>query len=741
MSRLGHRITGAAYNLVATLLWCALAAGPARAQELVQPAREPTADTTRVECEFALVFSGGGARGMAHLGVLEVFEEYGIVPDCVAGASMGSIIGALYASGHEIAQIRQLLGVFSWRTLYLEPNNRSAQPILHRLESQRSAVRIGFLREGLRFPRSALNDGMVNHMLIEHLAPANFEAGRDFAALPIPFRTVATDLKSGQRIVLAKGDLARAVRASMSVPLAYAPVQWGNALLVDGGLVDNIPVSLALEMGATYTVAVDASTPVSDEVRPDLVGVTERIIDLLYTARNNENQVAPDLMIRPDLGDHNFADYSDYEALLSAGRAAALAAVESIPDRFKHRRRARRPRHDPFAGRRILEIVISGHEYLPEQVLARELDLQLGSMFDFRTALRSLDRLYSSGLLQEAWIDIRPRGDGVMLELHVVEQYRHTADFGLAYQDDDQAQGFLRLETRSPLGSSERFRLTGYASTGDLYGSVGLRGVGLFGAHLGYKVEFQAHDDKPRVFDSDGGFVRRALFRRRHISATFDIPFGTRHLLEAGFRIGSVKIHERLGLPYAQSDDTQRVILGRYVWDDLDSLMLPRRGRFLRVLAEHNIESLGATLRYSLVDVYGVGVRQIGPVILQGRLRYGYSTGALPVYERFRIGGPELIPGVSREELWGNQALAASVTMGADVSSLLRLYARAGLGNVWERPRDISLSDTIVGVGVGATLATPIGPIQLDYGWADGGRNQLSVSFGWQSRGIRDVSR
>ncbi len=694
-------------------------------------------------CEFGLVLSGGGARGVAHIGVLEVLEEHGIVPDCIVGASMGAIVGALYAAGHDLGEIEGILRTLSWRTVYAEPENRASQPVLHRLESQRAALRVGLVSGGPRLPTAVLNDSRVNRLLIEKLAPANYRAGRDFAALPIPFRTLGADLVTGGRVVLAQGDLARAVRASMSVPLAYAPVPWGEAMLMDGGMVDNLPVRLAEEMGATFTLAVDVSTPVEPTVQPDLFGVTKRIIDLLYVANNEEFARPADVTIHPDIGEHSFADYSGMQELIEAGRKAALEALGRIPERFRSRRR--RPPDDHSLGEPppVLDrIEVEGLHYLTADILVRELGWHTGERLRLQDLTDGLDRIYATGLVQGAWIDLRPEEPGhAVAVVTASEEYRTTVDFGLAYQSDDQVQGFARVETRNLLGTGERLRLGGYASSRDVFGSIGLRGAHLFGSSLGYDFAVEIHDEKPEVFAPGGRRITRADFHRRHARFYLDVPFGTKHLLEAGIRFGSVTTRERLGLPYPEHERQHSVLVGRYVWDDLDSLVLPEHGRFVRVLAEHDLPALGADSRYTLVDVFARGARALGPVVLEGRLRYGYSDGDLPLYEQFRIGGPELVPGFDRDEMWGEQALAASITLGVDPFSLVRLRLRGGLGNAWRRPRDISFASALWGIGVGATVATPIGPVEFDYGWGEGGRNAFYFALGWQSHDPRQVTR
>lgn len=686
------------------------------------------------DCDFGLVLSGGGARGAAHVGVLQVLEENGIRPDCLTGASMGAIVGALYAAGFRLEEINELIGSLNWRNIYTEPINRASLPIMHRLEQEQTALRLGFDGNGLQLPRGILHDGALNHALIETLAPAAFAAGRDFDRLPIPFRAVGTDLRTGDRVVLRDGDLALAIRASMSVPLAYAPVERDGALLVDGGLVDNMPVGLARDMGAEFILAVDVQTPIDPDVKPDIVGVTTRIIDLLFDSKNAQHYVDPDLLVRPELDDHSFSDYSNLEVLIQRGRAAAEAVLDQIPAQYRSGRPQRAPSLAAAAfGDRILSrIDVTGNEYLSDRFLVRESELRVGRPFEFHQALRALDHLYATALVQGAWIDLHLAEDNsIIVEIRVIEQVRNTADVGLAYQSDDQVQGFLRLETRDPFGGGERLQLNTFASARDLKLGVALRGEQLFGAHFGYTIAVEHHEERPR-FWQDREFINRAEYDRNHIRIGIDLPLGRSHIAEAGVLFGSVNIQQRLGLPYEPRTEKKRLAFGRYTWDTLDSLTHPRRGLRLRASGELNEASFGATSSYWRLDATLRLARGIGPAVLDVRARYGFSSGDLPVSEWFIIGGPELIPGVAREEFWGKQAAAGSLAIGFDPVSVVRVYGRFGLGGVWEQQGDIGWSQVISGFGVGTTVATPVGPVQLDYGWAEGGRNRLYVGVGWQ---------
>jgi len=685
-------------------------------------------------CELGLVLSGGGARGIAHIGVLEVLEANGIIPDCIAGASMGAVIGALYASGHTIAEIRELIDLLTWRDIYAEPQDRRRQPIAHRIEQQRSGLRLGFKEGRVRVPASVLDDSGVARVLIEHLAPPGFAAGRDFDRLPIPFRTVGTDLRTGGRVVLDEGDLALAVRASMSVPLAYPPVPWGDAVLVDGGLVENVPVRLAQEMGARYIIAVDVSTPVEADFVPDVLGVTLRIIDLLFSANNNRFELEPELRIDPDLDNRSFADYSRPDELIELGRASAAAVIDEVPARFRDRGRDRaadRHVHD-LGTRTITGIEVTGNQYLSDAVVLREFRVRPGERLDFDGLLDDLEHLRSTGLLQGLWLDMIEDGpEGTRLLLRVEEQHRDTVDVGLAYQSDDQAQALLRFETRDVFGTGERLQIGGSASSRDLEFGVRLHGEQLFNAHIGYQFDLTVHDEKPKYF-ADGEYVNRAKFERRGFGFATNIPFGLNHLLSLGFHLGRVKTIERLGVDIPTGTQNQRLLMGRYVWDNLSSLTLPDRGRRVSLHAERNEPGLGATSGYWRLRVDFHEALRLGSVVAEARALYGWSGGELPISEQFHLGGPELVPGLAREQLWGPQALAASLQVGFDPVSLARVYTRVGAGNIWNRPGDIALDSLRVGLGVGFVFATPVGPAVVDYGWVTDSGSRFYLAFGWQ---------
>lgn len=258
--------------------------------------RWPWQRKTKRPEKIGLALSGGSVRGAAHLGVLEVLEREGIRPQCVAGASAGSLVGALYCAGISVEEMKSRGRETRWTQL-----GRITRP------------RLGF------FDISRLESYVDD--LIER---------RTFDQLPVPFAAVAVDILRGEVVVLREGSVARAVRASCALPGAFTPLEDGDRLLVDGGLLNNLPVSVVREMGADYVIAVDLSSMVGEHRRPkNIVEMWGLTFNMLVSLTHSEAELA-DCLIRPNLVGFNLVDFSQTEALIEEGRAAAEAALPRL---------------------------------------------------------------------------------------------------------------------------------------------------------------------------------------------------------------------------------------------------------------------------------------------------------------------------------------------------------------------------------------------------------------------------
>ncbi|MEL6824570.1 MAG: patatin-like phospholipase family protein, partial [Calditrichota bacterium] len=214
--------------------------------------------------KIALALSGGGARGLAHIGVLTALEEHNLSVDMIVGTSMGSIVGALYAAGYSPERIRQLAGGINWEEIFADQTVREQQFLSQKSTPRRHLLQVRLAGITPEIPSSISHGQKIFQTLYESLLNADYQAIDNFDELRVPFRAVATDLISGEKAVIGYGNLAEAVNASLAFPLLFAPVEMNGKLLVDGGITENLPVLAALETGADKVIAVDATSDLRD---------------------------------------------------------------------------------------------------------------------------------------------------------------------------------------------------------------------------------------------------------------------------------------------------------------------------------------------------------------------------------------------------------------------------------------------------------------------------------------------
>jgi NTE family protein len=689
---------------------------------------------------LALALSGGGARGIAHIGALRALEEAEIPVDAIAANSMGAVVGGIYATGKTTAELDQIVRSVGWDSLFSGRPDRRNLPVARRQDRFRTFAGADFSWSELRLGAGLLAEHRINRYLIEQLAPAGYAAGNDFDRLPIRFRCVATDLDDGERVILDRGDLPLAVRASMSIPVAFPPVEWEGHRLVDGLVVDNLPVDVARAFEADVLVAVDVGSPPlePDDYRTAL-GVAEQVSNLLMVRRYEDYAADADVLVKPDLGRHLSTRYSDFETLIEAGYEAMKAAIPEIREKLVAAGHGgdlpRRTRFGPervLEGATIAEVGVRGNDRLGERVLRRIFNIPVGPGFDLEKGLRALDKIEATGLLEHAWMEFEPVPEGLRITLVVREAPANRADVGAAFTEWEKARGVLRLRNRNTFGSGEETSLLLVASEANLGGALGLRGEMPFFHHVAYRADAYIFSDKPRFFDEEGDKVNRAQFDRRGVTLALQAPLERWGLLEAGLRLGSVSTGWKPGLALTEGTDDVRTFLAGIVYDDLDRFLWPESGRRLAVYGWWSTDGLGATHPFWRVEGEGRLAQRMGQrMVLQLDASAGLSGDDLPIYDWFRVGGPYLIPGYHHEELKGPQALAGAVSVRYRVVDNLDAVARVGSGNVYASRSDITLDDLRWGVGAGLVYHSRVGPLALELGWQDQGASLLSVSLGW----------
>src|SRR6186997_1175596 len=289
-------------------------------------AQEPMLQADRGRPRIGLVLSGGGARGAAHIGVLKVLEENHVPVDAIAGTSMGAVVGGLYASGLSAADIERVMTSVDWQDAFRDRPARADLNFRRKLEDQTYLVKfpLGLKGKKFRLPRGLVQGQKLSQILRGLTLPVS--QVQSFDDLAIRFRAIATDIVTGDRVVLDHGDLTTAMRASLSAPGVFAPVEIDGRLLVDGGLSSNLPVDVAREMGVDVLIVVDCGFPLLERNKLDSVAtITNQMLAILIRHNATEQRKTltdRDVVIDPALGDFPSLDFGGHERAMKIGEEA-----------------------------------------------------------------------------------------------------------------------------------------------------------------------------------------------------------------------------------------------------------------------------------------------------------------------------------------------------------------------------------------------------------------------------------
>lgn len=279
-----------------------------------------------------LALSGGGARGLAHIGVIEVFEEEGIPIDGIVGTSMGAIVGGLYASGYSARDLQLITERLEWSSLFSDAPARRNLFLAQKQTANEELLSIRF-RNGQPYVPDALVSGESLFLEIQRLiydAPL-VPTGGSFLDLKVPFGVVATDLNKGRRVLFTRGDLPLTLRGTMAVPILFRALRLNGMLLVDGGALENIPTHSALEMGADRVIAVDCASPREPELDPDLPWeIANQVTTLMSAANDSIARAHADFVLTPELAGVGNTSFDDVRTIIERGRAAARKALPRL---------------------------------------------------------------------------------------------------------------------------------------------------------------------------------------------------------------------------------------------------------------------------------------------------------------------------------------------------------------------------------------------------------------------------
>ncbi len=395
---------------------------------------------------IGLVLSGGGARGLAHIGVLKVLRRLRVPIAAIAGTSMGAVVGGLYASGLTAEQIETVVRSLNWQEAFRDQPPRQDLSLRRKEEDDNFLVDF---RIGVKHGRLVLPQGLVEGQgLTEILRRLTLPVARitNFNALPTPFRAVATDLASGKEVVMSSGDLTSAMRASMSVPGVFAPVARNGRLLIDGGVSDNVPIDVARAMGVDVLIVVDVSYPLQPPARLNgVAGISAQTLAILMQRKSDEELAtlsAHDVLIRPKLQGISSFDFGNVNRLVAIGEAAAwkmrkrLEAFSVSPAAYRRyqQRRASMRRLPP----RIAFVQVQTGSRRFSAPLEKLFGDMIGRRLNPDAIARRITTLYGQGGFDTLDYQLVRRGSryGLLIDARRAAIGPNYLRFGLSLQDD-----------------------------------------------------------------------------------------------------------------------------------------------------------------------------------------------------------------------------------------------------------------------------------------------------------------
>lgn len=677
---------------------------------------EPKADKRP---RIGLVLSGGGARGIAHIGVLKVLEEMRIPIDCIAGTSMGAIVGGLYAAGTSPADLERLVTSIPWNEAFTD--KQTADKLSFRRKEDREADKIDLnlgIRDGRLITSKGLVQGQNLNLLLKEMLLDTLEI-KDFDKLHIPFRAVAADIETGQTVVIGSGDLSEAIRASMSIPGIFAPMEIKGKMLVDGGIANNLPVDVVRNMGADILIVVDIGTPLrTREGLNSPTSITAQVMTILIQ-RNVQAQLQTlkpeDILIQPQLGNLGTTDFSKTAEAMKIGQDTAkkmtdrLLSLSVPPENFQvylARQRqqptdlpkidyikveiksqqlppgSRSPSDGKNAGDINLDLraklkqmtgvptIVENRSKISPKVLEAQIETKVGEKLDVETLNKDITRLYGLDTFERVNFHLEKKDGKTGLIFDPVEKSWGPTylRFSLSLADDFKGENSYTVGARitrteiNALGAEWRNQL----QIGDLP-----RIFSEFYQPLDYGTRYfiaprvEYREWSANIFAPNSG-NSIAEYRIKELLGGLDVgrQFGNWGEFRLGLIRGYGATRLNVGDPSSWPTDSfnEGALTSSFAYNTLDDFNFPTRGAGGGAKVMSSFTELGSDNKFTGMDVGVLAAKTWGKITVIPKVLYrGVVDGDGEIQNAYTIGGFMNLSGYRPEELSGQQVGLAEI--------------------------------------------------------------------------------
>ena len=703
----------------------------------------PSAADTLDRPKIGLVLAGGGARGAAHIGVLKYLEDHRIPVDVITGTSIGAIIGGLYASGLSAREIETLLLEMDWEQALIDDVPRQDRSMQRKFREDRFSIpgTPGYQAGALKIPSGAIQG--QNVILALQAMTAHVAHITDFDALPRPFKAVATDIVTGEMVVLEQGNLAVALRASMGVPAIFAPIEIDGRLLVDGGITNNLPVGLAQEMGAEVLIVVDITSPMLPrEDLGNLLTITDQLTRLLVVnntkaqkARLNER----DILLIPDLEAFSAVSFSTAAMAIKVGEETIAAQQQALIPLMQSQEAYLAVTKPIAPAPKIDAIKLVNETTLADAVLRQRVFTKVGDRFGLKQIALDVNRIHGLGHFELVSFSRVQEADQTVLEISADKKawgpnYLH---FGFNLESEfkhDSRVSFL-------LGYSQQER--------SKYGAEWLTSASIGDEPSIESSLYWPLDPGGNTFGYlTGGYSDRALFdyENEHRTAVYalrglEVTAGFGYEYQGRWRT-TLGLRRTDGRAHAVSGLTRRSNLGfnesslewRFVLDTRDDIDFPAHGAIIDASWSLYHEALGSENRYGQWRLRVGRYFENNQHNLGINLHLGAATDSPSINSEFHIGGYGLLTGLSTQARRGAAMGVLSAIYYQRYTALPALDGLIGItmeyGGAWANTDSVSADSALGSLGAFIGADTPLGTLQIGFAIAEGGYQNYYTRLG-----------
>lgn len=723
--------------------------------------------------QVGLALSGGGARGLAHIGVLQALEKLRVPIAFLSGTSMGGLVGGLYASGLTTTELyNAATKEIDWKKVFSTVPPHEELSLRDKQQANRfiPGLEVGLSSE--QFIASGFLGGQ-ELFLILHRYTRGIELN-DFNELPIPFKCVATDINTAAPFILEKGNLAAALRATMSVPFAFSPVEINGHLLVDGGILNNLPVDLVRKMGANVVIAVNISSPLGKaDQSSSFVTVALQSVDIALvqnTLQSLQSLKGSDILIEPDIKEFTSADFDKADILIQRGYNAimekswlftGLALSAEDYQQYRQTLEAKKPQGE---ARHVKPAFIhfKGNHRTDQKLLEAQLDNlehKTLNVKELEHVTRRLARLHDISQITYRITENEKGEKGVLFNVEEKSWGPHYLRLGININTGfDRRADFNTLIRHSYLNATP-------------YGGEWINEIKLGNEYYYFTEFYQPLDYRGKFFVAPYFKLQRRFVDVYEQTTTIakasylvqgyraGIDFGMNLSNHAEIRVGMRYISDTPRLQagehnlYPEKGFHEPALIFSYLLDSSNARLFATKGSKIKLQGEFHDKTFGAQQRYSLLSIdathYFTPDISLNPenqylikspqITLQGRIFAASSLGTKPPpHDYFSLGGTLLLAGYPQYSVMGSEALIGQ--LGAYLNpdfiaplksfSDVRLFASVHAGKAWTAPERLKLQHLLIGGLGGLVWDTNFGNVFFGMGYTQGGDVRYLFSLG-----------